>query len=96
MKASVESRFHDLIRLRAREFGLVCPEVLPTLDSVSTEEAEPEWFPLPGMYGGFAYWLADPSTGRLMVSSWSRVLGGSGQRHEVLATGFRLLDDGFV
>lgn len=96
MKASIEGQFHDLIRQRVREFGLLCPEILPNLDSVSTDEAEPDWFPVPGMYGGFAYWLADPSTGRLMVSSWSRMSQGSGQRHEVSARGFRLLEEGFV
>jgi hypothetical protein len=96
MTASLEDRFHELIRQRVGQFGLPCPELLPTLDSVSTDEAQSEWFPVPGMCGGFAYWLVDPSTGRLDVSSWSRVIGGSGQRHEVTATGFRLLEEGFV
>ena len=52
---------------------------------------------VPGMTGGFHYWLeiADGSP-RLLTESWCRVVGGSGQRHAVTAAGFELVAAGFV
>ncbi len=55
------------------------------------------WFAVPGMYGGFCYELehagADPV---LISSSWCRVVGGLGQRHEIRCGGSRLVEEGFV
>ncbi len=42
------------------------------------------WFPVPGMYGGFSYRLESAGVEAKLVSeSWCRVVGGSGQRHEI-------------
>jgi hypothetical protein len=55
------------------------------------------WFPVPGMYGGFSYRLeAAGVEAKLVSESWSRVVGGSGQRHEVTSEGSRLVEEGFV
>jgi len=55
------------------------------------------WFPVPGMYGGFAFWLeGEGNDARLVTESWRRIFAGSGQRHEVTAHGVRLLERGFV
>ena len=55
------------------------------------------WFTVPGMYGGFSYWLeTDGVEPRLIAESWCRVVGGSGQRHEVTPSGSQLLEEGFV
>jgi hypothetical protein len=55
------------------------------------------WFAVPGMYGGFNYWLEGEGTGtRLISESWSRVVGGSGQRHEVTMLDSQLVEEGFV
>lgn len=51
------------------------------------------WFPVPGMYGGFDIVLRQ---GYLEVSSWCRVVGGSGQMHLITEDGATLVDSGFV
>jgi len=49
------------------------------------------WFPVPGMYGGFSYRLEVAGVKAKLVSeSWCRVVGGSGQRHEITRTGGRV------
>lgn len=93
----IQSNFHEVIRGRIdRELpkhSLRLPELEPLLEL----ERPQMWFPVPGMYGGFSYRLE--STGvdaRLVAESWSRVVGGSGQRHEITSEGSRLVDEGFV
>lgn len=51
------------------------------------------WFAVPGMYGGFDIELRNSY---LFVSSWSRVVGGSGQAHVITTEGPVLVEDGFV
>ncbi len=84
----VTAEYDDL----ARKQELRLPEL-----EVLLETGEEFWFPVPGMYGGFCYGL-DPDRDHhvLVVESWSRVVGGSGQRHEVTADGYELTDRGFV
>ena len=93
----VQSQFHEVIRGRIdRELpdhGLRLPELEPLLEL----DRPQMWFPVPGMYGGFSYRLE--STGveaKLISESWCRVVGGSGQRHEVTPEGSRLVEEGFV
>ena len=94
--AAIQTHFHEVILGRAedlvKEHHLRLPELGPLL-----EIEEPQmWFPVPGMYGGFSYWLAEAGhEARLISESWSRVVGGSGQRHEVTATGRALVEEGF-
>lgn len=95
--ARVQAHLHDLIRSRAgaavSEGGLSLP-VLQT--DVGTQD-DPLWFAIEGMHGGFKYWWDSSAKRlRLMTESWSRVVAGSGQLHEVTATGARLLGQGFV
>lgn len=94
----IQQHFHALIRTRAerlvREHALRLPELDPLRELV-----EPRlWFAVPGMYGGFEFWLDAAHGGEavLFVESWSRVVGGSGQRHVVGPFGSLLLDEGFV
>ncbi len=55
------------------------------------------WLPIPGMAGGFHYWLARGTPDPLLVTtSWSRMADGSGQRHEITPYGSRLVAEGFV
>jgi hypothetical protein len=55
------------------------------------------WFAVPGMYGGFVFWLeragADPL---FMAESWCRVVDGSGERHAIDSSGWKLTGSGFV
>jgi hypothetical protein len=94
---AIQQHFHEVIRGRAAELideqGLELPDLSPLL---STDESE-AWFPIPGMYGGFRYWLeGEGETAKLITESWCRVVGGSGQRHEITAQGSRLVEEGFV
>lgn len=94
----IQENFHAVIRGRVEElvtkYALRLPELEPLLEM---NENEKVWFAVPGMYGGFAYWLEGAGTNaRLITESWCRVVGGSGQRHEIAASGSRLLEEGFV
>lgn len=51
------------------------------------------WVPYPGMYGGFSLSV---HRDRLMVESWSRVVGVSGQAHVITESGCVLVEEGFV
>lgn len=93
----IQDNFHSTIRGRAA--GLIDRETLrlPELE-VLLELDEPKmWFPIPGMYGGFSFWLeSSGANARLVSVSWSRVVGGSGQRHEITNSGSVLVEEGFV
>lgn len=92
----IRELFHGLIRSRAREGQLPMPRKLPTLRDLGVD-AEPEWFPVDGMYGGFSYRLVRLSTGlQLKVESWSRIADGSGMRHRITSTEVVLEEEGFV
>ena len=46
------------------------------------------WFPVPGMYGGFSYWLEGKGTNvKLISDSWCRIVKGSEQRYEITSKG---------
>lgn len=94
---AIQQHFHQLIRGRAAKLidqqGLKLPELAPLL----TSDDPKAWFPIPGMYGGFNYWFeGEEQETKLVTESWCRVVGGSGQRHEVTAQGSKLVDEGFV
>ena len=95
--AAIESHFHALIqRVVTSMAGVALPGVLPHLDRESGE-SQPKWFPVPGMYGGFSWVLhLEPDEPVLAVESWSRVVGGSGQRHRITRDGCALESKGFV
>lgn len=93
----VQSHFHEVICGRIdRELphhGLRLPELEPLLEL----DRPHTWFPVPGMYGGFSYRLESAGVEAKLVSeSWCRVVGGSGQRHEISSEGSRLVEEGFV
>lgn len=93
----LQHNFHEVIRGRVRklveEHRLRLPQLEPLLES----EEPNAWFMVPGMYGGFSYRLETPGNNPKLISeSWCRVAGGSGQRHEITATGSELVDEGFV
>lgn len=93
----IQAHFHEVIRGRIDRplpnHGLRLPELEPLLELERPEM----WFPVPGMYGGFSYRLdCAGAEARLVSESWCRVVGGSGQRHEITPTGSRLVEEGFV
>jgi hypothetical protein len=93
----MQSHFHEVIRGRIDrplpDHGLRLPELEPLLEL----DRPRMWFPVPGMYGGFSYHLDSAGVEAKLVSeSWCRVVGGSGQRHEMTSEGSRLVEEGFV
>lgn len=51
------------------------------------------WYPVQGMYGGFSIQLRE---NHLLVKSWSRIVGGSGEAHVITQEGRFLVDRGFA
>jgi hypothetical protein len=95
--SAIQEHFHEVIRGRANELVIEHALRLPELEIVLEFTRAKFWFAIPGMYGGFAFWLADEEPeAKLVTESWCRVSGGSGQRHEITEHGSRLVDEGFV
>ena len=94
---AIEIYFHAVITVRAQNLLKESGFQLPQL-GVLLELTEPKMScPIPGMYGGFSYWLAETGAEAKLVSeSACRVVGGSGQRHEVTAKGSQLVEEGFA
>ena len=91
-------QFHRLIRSRVSDLAPSVTRLppMPTRRELSETTAnEQGWLPIPGMHGGFAYWLINPETpiACLCVSSWSRLITGSTQTHEISASGTRLVHE---
>jgi hypothetical protein len=93
----IQTHFHAVIQGRVdelvQEHQLKLPELEPLLELDNAEM----WFPVAGMYGGFCYRLETFGVeAKLVVESWCRVAGGSGQRHEITSKGSQLVAEGFV
>jgi len=81
----VESRIRPQLSVSMRPLPIEVIEAAPSGTHV--------WYPVPGMYGGFDVRLEHDY---LIVDSWSRVAGGSGQSHAVTTQGVHLLAEGYV
>ena len=93
----IQRHFHEVIFGRAEELVEKHALRLPELETLLELERPQMWFPVPGMYGGFNYHLEPNGTETVLIAgSWCRVVGGSGQRHEITSSGSRLVDEGFV
>lgn len=93
----VQAHFHAVIRGRADREVQAHTLRLPELEPLLELERPHMWFPVPGMYGGFSYRLEVAGVhAKLVAESWCRVVGGSGQRHEITSAGSRLVEEGFV
>ncbi len=89
----IRGRVDDLVDDEAKEPSQRLPELEPLLELDRPRMG----FGVPGMYGGFNYCLETTGVGVKLVSeSWSRVAGGSGQRHEITSAGSQLVEEGFV
>ena len=91
---TIQDNFHSLILKRVADFPLTKELWDKNLPSISNMDQKRKWFKVLGMYGGFAYQLLEKE-GKpvLLTESWCRVVGGSGQRHEVTTTGYALVAD---
>ena len=93
----VQAHFHAVIHGRVEQLVEEHKLRLPELEPLLELDRPKMWFTVPGMYGGFSYWLeTDGVEPKLVSESWCRVVGGSGQRHEITPGGSQLVEDGFV
>jgi hypothetical protein len=94
----IQKHFHEVIIGRINVIPNWKALRLPELEVLLEIKDPSMWFPVPGMYGGFNYRLAfnKDKTVRLISESWIRVVGGSGQRHEITSKGSELVEEGFV
>ena len=93
----IQAHFHEIILGRAGDLVQKYRLRLPELETLLEIEHPRMWFPVPGMYGGFSYWIdVEGEDAKLVSKSWCRVVGGSGQRHEITSKEGKLVDEGFV
>ena len=94
----IQKYFHELILKRAESLKKFLTDENKNLPIISNEIfCKRLWYPVPGMYGGFKYKLSERNGKPLLTtSSWWRVIGGSGQRHEITTDGCVLVEEGFV
>lgn len=100
---AIQQNFIDLMYYRCRnaenclkwldENSAELPKITNELSSLT----EPEWIAIPGMYGGFSYGLIERDSKPLLVAdSWVRVVGGSGQSHEITPSEVTIVAEGYV
>jgi hypothetical protein len=96
--SKIQKHFHEVIIGRINVLPNWKSLRLPDLEVLLEIKDPIMWFPVPGMYGGFNYRLAynKDKTIRLISESWIRVVGGSGQQHEITPEGSELVEEGFV
>lgn len=93
----IQTHFHEVIRGRSERLVKKQRLRLPELEPLLELDRPNMWFAVPGMYGGFSYRLeSEGFNAKLICESWSRIVGGSGQRHEITTAGSQLVDVGFV
>jgi hypothetical protein len=92
---AIHAHFTALVAERAAEFqARMPPEGVPPLTEDLLGRTEPEWLPVPGIYGGFAYRLVkEGDTYGLRADSWCRIMEGSGRAHEITVEGTRYLGE---
>lgn len=93
----LEKYLHALIQKRAGDLVRKHRLALPKLSSLISEGRAAGQYVVPGMCGGFDYWLWN--NGRAIVlrcESHCRVVGGSDQRHIITTRGAILVEDGYM
>lgn len=97
---TIQKYFHTLINdapsrswdeVTAEKYLAENSDKLPAITNELSGQ-DRQFFSVAGMYGGFAYTLLEKSGKPLLkVDSWSRVIGGSGQSHEITTSGIKLI-----
>ena len=94
----IQKYFHELIlerNINNEPFLEMENKKLPTI--TNKIRGKEKWYPVPGMYGGFKYHLTEKNGRPMLISeSWCRIVGGSGQRHEITTDDCVCVEEGFV
>lgn len=100
---AIQQNFYDLMYYRCRNAENCIKWLdsnqseLPKINNELLSKTEPEWFAIPGMYGGFSYGLIDRDGKPVLIAdSWVRIVGGSGQTHEITPTEVTITAEGYV
>jgi ADP-ribosyl-[dinitrogen reductase] hydrolase len=92
--AFIQELFHGLIRAVMLGYNISDELWLPQLSILTEAKDQKIWFPIPGMYGGFHFWLEQPSGPVLIADHWCRVFAGSDMRHRITPTEVILVEEG--
>jgi len=95
--AEIQKHFHRVILDRVshliKQHNIRLPELEPLLEL----ERPHMWFAVPGMMGGFSFWLeAEGEETKLIAESWSRMDFDSAERCEINAFGSRFVDEKLI
>lgn len=100
---AIQKNFHDLMHYRCRNSSgslkwlADSEKELPIISADLIKESEPNWFSVSGMYGGFCYGLLSRNGKPVLITdSWVRIVGGSGEQHEITPEKVELVARGFV
>ncbi len=101
--AAIQQNFYNLMRYRCRRAENCLKwlndskDDLPVITNELLDETEPQWFAVAGMYGGFSYGLFERGGSPILIAdSWVRIVGGSGEQHEITPEKVELVARGFV
>lgn len=90
---AIQRHFHELIRDQVAKLIEKNEVTLPDLAPLLTADEPKAWFRVPGMHGGFSYWLeGEGMDTKLVTDSLSGVVEGSGRRHVITASRSQLVD----
>jgi hypothetical protein len=93
--AYIQELFHGLIRAFMLAYKAPTDLRLPPLSILTEGWNTKVWFPIPGMYGGFHFWLDSDDNGTFLIAdSWCRVCGGSEMRHRITPFEAVLIEEG--
>lgn len=90
----LQIQLHKVIDSRVKDLMHKNGNVYPNLKEYNGEET---YHAINGMYGGFSYYIEKEGNNYVLYcDSWSRICGGSGQKHKITINSFELIDEGFV
>lgn len=90
----LQIQFHKVIDSRVKDLMHKNGNVYPNLKEYNGKET---YHAINGMYGGFSYYIEKKGNNYVLYcDSWSRICGGSGQKHKITINSFDLIDEGFV